>query len=51
MLYIVEHINKTGIRPEAYACKELETNTSIAHKVARLQTKSDYLCKILINNN
>jgi hypothetical protein len=37
MLYIVEHIKKTGIRPEAYTRKELETNSSP--------------CKTLINNN
>ena len=36
MLYIVEHIKKTGSRPEAYTRKELETNSSP--------------CKTLINN-
>ena len=36
MLYIVEHIKKTGSRPEAYTRKEVETNSSP--------------CKILINN-
>ena len=50
MLYIVEHIKNTGSRPEAYTRKELETNSSLAHKVARLQTTSDYPCKTLINN-
>lgn len=29
MLYIVEHIKKTGLRPEAYTRKEVvETNSS-----------------------
>ena len=37
MLYIVEHIKKTGSRPEAYTRKELEKNSSP--------------CKTLINNN
>ena len=36
MIYIVEHIKKTGSRPEAYTWKELETNSSP--------------CKTLINN-
>jgi hypothetical protein len=38
MLYIVEHIKKTGSRPEAYTRKELD-----------LQTNSSP-CKTLINN-
>ena len=50
MLYIVEHIKKTGLRPEAYTRKELKINSSLAHKVARLWTQSDYPCKTLINN-
>jgi hypothetical protein len=37
MLYIVEHIKKNGLRPEAYTRKELEKNSSP--------------CKTLINNN
>ena len=32
MLYIVEHIKKTGIRPEAYTRSELETNSSPCKK-------------------
>ena len=36
MLYIVEHIKKTGIRPDSYTRKESETNSSP--------------CKTLINN-
>ena len=38
MLYIVEHIIKTGLRPEAYTRKELETQTNSSP------------CKTLINN-
>jgi hypothetical protein len=39
MLYIVEHIKKTGIRPEAYTRKELDIKTNSSP------------CKTLINNN
>ena len=38
MLYIVEHIKKTGLRPEAYTRKELDTKTNSSP------------CKTLINN-
>ena len=39
MLYIVEHIKKTGSRPEAYTRKELDTKSNSSP------------CKTLINNN
>jgi hypothetical protein len=39
MLYIIEHIKKTGSRPEAYTRKELDTITNSSP------------CKTLINNN
>jgi len=39
MLYIVEHIKKTGLRPEAYTRKELETETNSSP------------CKTIIKNN